>query len=87
MENFEPIAATPEQVADTAKVMSLTQEQRYLLCDLGYYNEVIRGYLILAMQDAGFEGAEIGKALSCLSGAFDDCSAREARQTYQKFGY
>ena len=87
MKGFDPIPATLEQVADTAKVMSLTEEQRYLLCDLGYYNEVIRGYLILAMQGAGFEGADIGKALNCLSGALDDCTAKEARQAYQKFGY
>lgn len=87
MKDFEPVPATPEEVIDTAKVMSLTQKQRYLLCDLGYYNEVIRGYLILAMQDAGFEGADIGKALNCMSGALDDCTAKEARQAYQKFGY
>ena len=79
---------THEQLAKTVKLaMQLTEEQRDDLCDCGYYNEVISGYLILTMQDAGFEGAEIGKALSCLSGVFDDCSAREARQAYQKFGY
>ena len=78
-------AASTETNQEIAKVMSLTQAQRYLLCDLGYYNDVIRGYLILALQDAGFGREEIEKSLGCLSGVFDDCSAQEARQVYQKF--
>ena len=80
-----PNAASPEYVQDMAKVMNLTTEQRFLLCDLGYYNDVIRGYLILAMQDSGFTPDQIEKALGGLERAFSDANAEEAKQAYLKF--
>lgn len=84
-ESLTPNAASPEYVQDMAKAVSLTQNQRLLLCDLGYYNEIIYGYLILAMQDTGFSREDINKALGGLYGAFDDTTAAEAQQAYKDF--
>ena len=83
--NLTPEAASEKYVQDMAKAVSLTPEQKMMLCDLGYYNEVIHGYLILAMQDSGFDREEIERALSGLNGAFDDTSAAEAKEAYRKF--
>ena len=84
-EPLTPNAASPEYVKDMAKAVSLTPNQRYLLCDLGYYNEIIRGYLIRAMQGAGFAHEQIEKALIGLDHAFDDTTAAEAQQGYKDF--
>lgn len=78
-------AATPEYVQDLAKVTGLTRTQRQLLCDLGYYNQVIAGYLILAMREAGHSSDEIEKALDGLFRAFDGSTAAEADRAYEDF--
>lgn len=83
-ETLTPNAASPEYVQDMAKVMNLTPAQRLLCCDLGYFNEAIRGYLILAMQDSGFTPDQIDKALVGLERAFSDANAEEATQAYLK---
>lgn len=82
--NSTPTAASPELVQDMAKVMNMTEAQRLLLCDLGYYNEVIRGYLIRAMELAEFDTKDIERALNGLHDTFDCLSAAEARDVYRK---
>ena len=84
--NLTPNAASPEYVQDMAKVMNMTDDQRVLACDLGYYNEIIRGYLIRAMEFAGFDAKDIDRALSGLHDTFDCLSAAEARVVYQRYG-
>ena len=66
------------------KAFSLTEEERMHICDMGFYNDVIRGYLIKAMQNADFEKKDISKALRGLHHAFDEMDAMRAEQLYLK---
>ena len=82
--NLNPNAASSETVQNMAVVMNLTNEQRLLLCDLGYYNEVIRGYVIRALEKVGYDDNTIDRVLDYLEVTFDDYTAVEARDTYQQ---
>ena len=64
------------------KAFALTEEERMHICDMGFYNDVIRGYLVKAMQNADFEDKEISRALRGLHRAFDDMDAERAEQLY-----
>ena len=66
------------------KAFALTEEERMHICDMGFYNDVIRGYLIKAMQNADFEEKEISRALRGLHHAFDDMDATRAEKIYLK---
>ena len=82
--NLNPNAASSETVQNMAVVMNLTDEQRLLLCDLGYYNEVMRGYLIRALEKVGYDDNALDRALDYLEAALDDYTAAEARDTYRQ---
>ena len=62
------------------KAYALTEEERMHMCDMGFYNDVIRGYLIRAMKEADFQEEEIGRALSGLRWALDSMTAAEAEK-------
>ncbi len=62
------------------KAFDLTEEERMHICDMGFYNDVIRGYLIKAMQEAKFEKKEISRALRGLHWAFDSVDASRAAE-------
>lgn len=64
------------------KALALTDEERMHICDMGFYNDVIRGYLIKAMQESNFEDKEISRALRGLHRAFDDMDATRAEALY-----
>ena len=66
------------------KAFELNEEERKHICDMGFYNDVIRGYLIKAMENADFEKKEISRALRGLHHAFDDMDAARAEQHYLK---
>lgn len=66
------------------KAYALLDEERKHICDMGFYNDVIRGYLIKAMENVGFEEKEISRALRGLHHAFDDMDAERAEQHYLK---
>ena len=66
------------------KAFDLTEEERMHICNMGFYNDVIRGYLIKAMENADFEKKEISRALRGLHHAFDDMDAARAEQHYLK---
>ena len=66
------------------KAFDLTEEERMHICDMGFYNDVIRGYLIKAMENAGFEKKEVSSALRGLHHAFDDMDAARAEKLYLK---
>lgn len=57
----------------------------YDLCDYGILNDVIRGYLIAAMQDAGFSRDEVRKALLNLAHEFDQLDSNDAEKIYKEF--
>lgn len=62
------------------KASALTNEERLHICDMGFYNDVIRGYLIRAMKEADFQEEEIERALSGLKWALDSMTAAEAEK-------
>ena len=64
------------------KAFALAEEERMHICDMGFYNDVIRGYLVKAMQNADFEEKEISRALRGLHHAFDDMDATRAEKLY-----
>ncbi len=57
----------------------------YHLCDYGFLNNVISGYLVAAMQNTGFSRDSITEALICLVHEFDELSAEEAEKIYTNF--
>lgn len=81
----EKQAALDKVRAMEKKAFALTNEERMHICDMGFYNSVIQGYLIEAMNNADFSKAEIERALKGLKWAFDDTTAAEAAEVYQKF--
>lgn len=54
------------------------------IIDTGAFNEIIKGYLVLALQDTGKSSAEIREVLVALDSAFDDADAAQAREAYRK---
>ena len=67
------------------KAHALTDEERMFICDMGFYNSVIKGYLIEAMSQAELSRDEIIRAIGGLKWALDDMTAAEAVKVYQKF--
>lgn len=60
----EELRAAREKIRLTdEKAYALLDEERMHICDMGFYNDVIRGYLIKAMENVGFEKKEISRAL------------------------
>lgn len=66
------------------KAFALTHEERMGICDMGFYNDVIKGYLIAAMQNEGFSSDDIKRASKGLRRAFDEITAGEAAEIYKK---
>lgn len=66
------------------ELMLLSKAQRYELCDMGFFNTVIQGYLIKAMDNAGFTTEQIAAAMKGLHGALDTMTAAEAEETARK---
>lgn len=61
---------------------SLTKEQINYLCDGGWYNNTIKGYLITAAKNADMNGKQIEDLLNGLRCAFSDLSKSQAEQVY-----
>ena len=73
----EKEAALQEALRLEAKIMSMTPEERLTVCDMGYLNDSIRGYMVLAMRDAGCSEKEICQAAECLHYIFDQVNDAE----------
>ena len=84
MESGNLKAAIEKRRLMDEKAFALTNEERMHICDMGFYNDVIRGYLIKAMENANFEKKEISRALRGLHRAFDDMDATRAEKLYLK---
>ena len=82
---LNPNAATPEYVKDMTAAMSLSKKQRYLLCDLGYYNKIMKGYLIKTLEYIGYDDEVIDRAIDHLENALDNYTAEEAEDKYRTF--
>ena len=72
MNDMEIVFPTPEQVEKWRKedeekmkwANSLTEEQIDFLCDGGWYNNTIEGYIRLSAKSAGFKDEDIRKLVS-----------------------
>lgn len=57
---------------------SLTPRQISYLCDCGWYNDTIRGYLIASAERSGLTHKQTAELLQGLSSAFSDLDKSEA---------
>ena len=72
MNDMEIVFPTPEQVEKWRKedeekmkwANSLTEEQIDFLCDGGWYNNTIEGYIRLSAKSAGFKDEDIRKLVA-----------------------
>lgn len=55
---------------------------RMMLCDMGYYNDTMKGYMIAGMRKMGFTESEIRKAVLGMRAAMDEKTAEEAEKVY-----
>lgn len=60
----------------------VSPEVRYKLCDMGYYNDAMKGYMIAGMRKMGFTETEIRKAILGMRAAMDEKTAEEAEKVY-----
>lgn len=66
-----------------SQALGVPKEVRYKLCDMGYYNDAMKGYMIAGMRKMGFAEAEIRKAVLGMRSAYDELTAEEAEKVYQ----
>lgn len=62
---------------------SLTREQIDFLCDGGWYNNTMKGYLIIAAKEAGFTDEQIDNLLQGLRMAFSKKNKSDADAVFQ----
>lgn len=63
-------------------IAGIPRDVKMKICDMGYYNDVMKGYLIVGMRNAGFSESEIGKAVRGMRSAHDELTAEEAERVY-----
>ena len=68
------------------RAASVPKDVRYLLCDMGYYNDAMKGYMIAGMRTMGFSESEIRKAVLGMRSAHDELTAEEAEKVYTEEG-
>ncbi len=78
-------AALDKEMKMWAMAMNMTPEERFSICDQGYYNDTIKGYLIAAMQAAEFGRDEVKRALDGMKWALSETNAEEAAELYRKY--
>lgn len=67
------------------EMMILAEAQRLALCDMGYFNTTIYGYMVEALEIAGFNREDIRKAIGGMRTALDEMTAAEAEEAFRKF--
>jgi hypothetical protein len=65
-----------------AAAVAVPKEVRYKLCDMGYYNDAMKGYLIAGMRLQGFSEADVRKAVLGMRKAMGEKTAEEAERIY-----
>lgn len=65
-----------------AAATAVPKEVRYKLCDMGYYNDAMKGYMIAGMRIMGFSESEIRRAVLGMRKAMDEKTAEEAERVY-----
>lgn len=67
-----------------AEAAGVPKEVRYKLCDMGYYNDAMKGYMIAGMRRMGFSESEIRKAVLGMRSAHNELTAEEAERIYME---
>lgn len=62
----------------------LSEEERFHIFSMGYYNCAVKGYLMEGLKNAGFNQKDINKALDGLCEAMSEYSPKEAEEIYIK---
>lgn len=73
-----------DEIAIMAVASSIPKDVRYKLCDMGYYNDAMKGYMIAGMRRMGFEESEIRKAVLGMRATHDELTAEEAEKVYME---
>ena len=63
----------------------LSEKQLNFLCDGGWYNDTIKGYLISAATNAGFSEEQIRELLRGLRYSLDEKTKEDAEGVYMRF--
>ena len=71
-----------EHARKTKIARSLSEEERFHIFSMGYFNCAVKGYLMEGMKYAGFNRKEIDSALEGLCEAMSDYSPKEAEEIY-----
>lgn len=66
-----------------AAAVAVPEEVRYKLCDMGYYNDAMKGYMIAGMRVMGFSESEIRRAVLGMRKAMGEKTAVEAEKVYR----
>lgn len=74
---------TGRELEIRAAAVAVPEEVRYMLCDMGYYNDAMKGYMIAGMRIMGFSEADIRKAVLGMRKAMDEKTAEEAEKVYR----
>ena len=77
--------AIKEYTELTTWALGLTEKQINHLCDSGYYNDTMRGYLIEAGRNAGLDREAIKELLNGLRLALSERSKADADRVYMDF--
>ena len=81
-QNEDKAKIPAEFVNDMKWASSLSKEQIAFLCDGGWYNNTIRGYLIKAAEYADFTDEQISVLLEGLNIALDNYDKEAAEKVY-----
>lgn len=54
------------------------------MIDTGAFNEIIKGYLVVALRNTGAQRGDIMESLTALEAAFDTTDAEQARRAYRE---
>lgn len=65
-----------------AEAIAVPKEVRYKLIDMGYYNDVMKGYVMVAMREAGFDEKDVMRVVRGMRTALDEKTAVEAEKVY-----
>lgn len=93
LDYFEPITdylISLEEIAGKQQgllkwAQSLTDDQVNYLCDGGWYNDAMKGYIIASGKNAGFDREQIQALLNDLRLALSDLNRKDAERKYTEF--
>lgn len=67
-----------------ATAVAVPEEVKYKICDMGYYNDAMKGYMIAGMRTMGFSESEIRRAVLGMRKAHEEKTAVEAERIYRE---